>query len=100
MSPYIIIYGKTCHLPLELEYKAYWVINTTEYGYYCYNRIEEVTSLWDRRVKIVFLWKFKNIQEEDQAMSWQGNPAEGAHSKSTNLALSFKTKALSWKIKV
>ena len=27
MSPDIIVYGKPCHLPLELEYKAMWVIN-------------------------------------------------------------------------
>ena len=27
MSPYIIVFGKPCHLPLELEYKAMWVIN-------------------------------------------------------------------------
>ena len=26
MSPYIIVYGKPCHLPLELEYKAMWAI--------------------------------------------------------------------------
>ena len=26
MSPYRIIYGKPCHLPLELKYKAMWVI--------------------------------------------------------------------------
>ena len=26
MSPYRIVYGKPCHLPLELEYKAMWVI--------------------------------------------------------------------------
>ena len=26
MSLYKIVFGKTCHLPLELEYKAMWVI--------------------------------------------------------------------------
>ena len=26
MSSYIIVYGKPCHLPLELEYKAMWAI--------------------------------------------------------------------------
>ena len=26
MSPYKMVYVKSCHLPLELEHKAYWAV--------------------------------------------------------------------------
>jgi hypothetical protein len=25
-SPYQLVYGKTCHLPVELEYKSHWAV--------------------------------------------------------------------------
>jgi hypothetical protein len=26
ISPYQLVYGKTCHLPIELEFNAHWAI--------------------------------------------------------------------------
>ena len=33
MSPYIMVYGKSCHFPLELEHKAYWTIKELNYDF-------------------------------------------------------------------
>ena len=33
MSPYRIVFGKPCHLPLELEYKAMWVVKKLNYDF-------------------------------------------------------------------
>ena len=32
MRPYKMVYGKACHLPLELEHKAYWAIKELNVG--------------------------------------------------------------------
>ena len=32
-SPYRIVFGKPCHLPLELEYKVMWAIKKRNYDF-------------------------------------------------------------------
>jgi len=31
MSPHRVVYGKPCHLPLEIEHKAWWAIKKLNY---------------------------------------------------------------------
>jgi hypothetical protein len=33
MSPYQIVYGKACHLPIELEHQAYWAIKQLNFNF-------------------------------------------------------------------
>jgi hypothetical protein len=57
MTPYQFIYGKDCHLPVELEHKAYWAIKEMNLGLDAAVvkrsiQISELGEMWLRHMKM------------------------------------------------
>ena len=51
MFPYCLIYGKACHLPMEIEYKAWWVVKklNLDIGRVGLKRLLDITELEELR---------------------------------------------------
>ena len=77
MSLYKMVYGKACHLPLELEHKAYWAIKELNYDskFAGEKRFFDISSLDEWRTRAyknaklfkekVKIWHDKRIQKRE-----------------------------------
>nr|GEU64965.1 reverse transcriptase domain-containing protein [Tanacetum cinerariifolium] len=69
-TPYKLVYGKTCHLPIELEHKAYWALKHANFdlktaGDHRKVQINELNELRDQAYENSLIYKEKTKRLHD-----------------------------------
>ncbi|GKF81580.1 reverse transcriptase domain-containing protein [Tanacetum coccineum] len=69
-TPYKLVYGKACHLPIELKHKAYWVLKWTKFdlktaGDHRKVQLNELNELRDQAYESSLIYKEKTKKIHD-----------------------------------
>ncbi|GJR13087.1 reverse transcriptase domain-containing protein [Tanacetum coccineum] len=69
-TPYKLVYGKSCHLPIELEYKAYWALKHANFdlktaGDHRKLQINELNELRDQAYENSLIYKERTKKLHD-----------------------------------
>nr|GEU36224.1 reverse transcriptase domain-containing protein [Tanacetum cinerariifolium] len=61
-TPYKLVYGKACHLPIELEHKAYWALENCNFDKF---QLNELNELRDQAYENSLIYKEKTKKIHD-----------------------------------